>query len=56
MNREFSSKIAHEEVGEPLQLQQRQKDVDNFKQWLKNTINNAEQIISISFLGGEPNS
>jgi len=50
---DYSSKIAREE-GVRVKDNTRQKDVEIYKQWLVDTVNNSKQEIEISFLGGEP--
>ena len=48
-----SSKIAQEEGIKGID-NTREKDIKNFKLWLKDTVNNSKSHITISFLGGEP--
>ena len=48
-----SSKIAQEEGIKGID-KTRQKDIENFKLWLKETINNSTTRIQLHFLGGEP--
>jgi len=48
-----SSKIAQEEGIKGID-KTRQQDIENFKLWLKDTINNSTTPIQIHFLGGEP--
>jgi|14BtaG_2_1085337.scaffolds.fasta_scaffold00011_3 organic radical activating enzyme len=48
-----SSKIAQEEGIKGID-KTRQKDIENFTYWLKNTVNNSKSHIDIAFLGGEP--
>ena len=48
-----SSKIAQEEGVKGID-KTREKDIENFKVWLKDTVNNSTTPITISFLGGEP--
>lgn len=48
-----SSKIAQEEGIKGID-NTREKDIENFKLWLKDTINNSTTPIQLAFLGGEP--
>ena len=48
-----SSKIAQEEGIKGID-KTRQQDIENFKLWLKDTINNSTTPIQLHFLGGEP--
>lgn len=48
-----SSKIAQEEGIKGID-KTRQQDIENFKLWIKDTINNSTTPIQLHFLGGEP--
>ncbi len=48
-----SSKIAQEEGIKGID-KTRRKDIDIFKEWLTETINNSTKLITVHFLGGEP--
>ena len=48
-----SSKIAQEE-GITFTDKTRQKDIEIYKEWLKDTVNNSPRNITLAFMGGEP--
>ncbi len=52
-NADQSSKIAQEE-GIIVPDMTRQKDIDIYKEWLKDIVNNSPRNITLAFMGGEP--